>query len=149
MLERLAEFVLRHRKWVIGAWLVLLVAGGVASGQLSKRTVIDFSLPGQRGQVALDKIQHAYGVDVSDSYIPLVTLPEGQKVIDHKAETAAVFAAIIAKNPTFKSLDYASTGDPNFITKDGRTTFALMFEPAPINSSGFNVKPKFADPLKA
>ncbi len=48
-MERLAEFVLRHRRWISAVWLVLFLAGGVAAGRLSERLTLDFSLPGTTG----------------------------------------------------------------------------------------------------
>ena len=41
LLHRLASFVLRHRRAVIAVWLLLLVGGGAASGQLSNRLKLD------------------------------------------------------------------------------------------------------------
>ena len=51
-----AEFVLRHRRWVVAFWLCVLVAGGIAAGRTSDRLTVDFSLPGQPGTEAADKI---------------------------------------------------------------------------------------------
>lgn len=45
-MKRAAEFVLGHRLIICLTWLVLLVAGGTAAGQLSDRLTFDFSLPG-------------------------------------------------------------------------------------------------------
>ena len=47
-----AEFVLRHRRWVMVFWLIVMVAGGATSGKTSDRLTIDFSLPGQPGTEA-------------------------------------------------------------------------------------------------
>lgn len=52
VLTPLTAFVLRHRRWVIGFWLLLLAAGGVAAGKVPQRLSADFSLPGQPGYVA-------------------------------------------------------------------------------------------------
>src|ERR1700686_4111348 len=80
-LGRLARFVLRHRRLVIVFWLVVLVAGGMASGQVQKRLKLDFSLPGQPGYETAVRIQHVYGNggDAPSSII-VVTAPPGQTV---------------------------------------------------------------------
>ena len=48
-MRRWAEFVLAHRSWVLLFWLLVVVVGGVASGQVSKRMTYDWSLPGEPG----------------------------------------------------------------------------------------------------
>ncbi|MDQ1687138.1 MAG: putative drug exporter of the superfamily, partial [Frankiaceae bacterium] len=60
-MRRLGEFVLRHKALVVVFWVVILVAGVVASGKATKRLTIDFSLPGQPGQKAVDQIQAEFG----------------------------------------------------------------------------------------
>jgi uncharacterized membrane protein YdfJ with MMPL/SSD domain len=45
-LERLARFIARHRRPVIGVWIVLTLLGGVAAGRLSSRWYQSFSIPG-------------------------------------------------------------------------------------------------------
>ena len=47
MMTPLTAFVLRHRRWIVGFWLLALVAGGVAAGKVPQRLSTDFSLPGQ------------------------------------------------------------------------------------------------------
>ena len=32
-MRRWAEFVLRHRKWVVGFWLIVFIAGGALAGK--------------------------------------------------------------------------------------------------------------------
>ena len=61
VLGRLAALVLRHRRIVIVGWLVLLLTGGMAAGQVSKRLSFDFSLPGQPGYETAARIIHTYG----------------------------------------------------------------------------------------
>ena len=45
-MQRLAEFVLRHRKWVVAFWGVVLVVGIALAGKTTNRLTVDFSLPG-------------------------------------------------------------------------------------------------------
>ncbi len=73
-MQRLAEFVLRHRLMVCLVWLLLFLAGGAAAGQLSGRLTFDFSLPGQPGQQAEEQLMSAYGVSSHDTFVPVLTV---------------------------------------------------------------------------
>ena len=46
MLERLAHLIVRRRKLVIGAWIVLTLFGAFSAKQVSKRWFESFSIPG-------------------------------------------------------------------------------------------------------
>jgi uncharacterized membrane protein YdfJ with MMPL/SSD domain len=45
-LATLAHFIVRHRRVVIGAWVVLTVFGAFSASQVSKRWFESFSIPG-------------------------------------------------------------------------------------------------------
>ena len=51
------------------------------------------------------------------------------------AETGRVFGAIRQSAPEVRIADFSATGDRQFITKNERTTFALVFTPP---HSGYN-----------
>ncbi|HEY0492278.1 MAG TPA: hypothetical protein VGD57_02280, partial [Candidatus Dormibacteraeota bacterium] len=93
-MERSARFVLRHRWWVIGFWLIALLAGGLTAGKLQPRLSADFSLPGQEGSQTQAKLAAAYGVSPEVSSIPVVTAPPGDTISAHRAAVAAVAAKI-------------------------------------------------------
>jgi RND superfamily putative drug exporter len=125
---RIAEFVLRHRKWVVLGWLLVVIVGVMLTQQTTKRLVVDFSLPGQPGTVTanmIDRDFHAGGKTAP--YIVSVTLPAGQTVTGHEAEVASAFAAVAAKVPDTRLVDEADTGDRAFRTNDDRTAYALVF----------------------
>jgi len=61
MMTPLTAFVLRHRRWIVGFWLLALVAGGAAAGKVPQRLSTDFSLPGQPGYLAAQQIMRVYG----------------------------------------------------------------------------------------
>ena len=131
-METSARFVLRHRWWVVGFWIISLLAGGWAASQVPDRLSFDFSLPGQEGYQTEVKLAEAYNVGAYAGYIPVLTVPEGEKVVDHKAEIKAVADQIRAiPNSGVQVIDYASTGNAKFITDDGRSTFALVYAPQP------------------
>jgi putative drug exporter of the RND superfamily len=134
-MRRWAEFVLRHRRWVVLFWLVVIVGGGVASGPVSERLTYDWSLPGEPGTKTAQQITQTFGNGgYTAPYLVSVTYPEGRAVAGHEAEVAAAFDAVATKVPSVRVLDEANTGDAAFRTRDGRSAYALVFyrfDPSP------------------
>jgi putative drug exporter of the RND superfamily len=127
-MRRWAEFVLKHRKWVMGFWLLVIVAGAAASGKVNDRLTVDFSLPGQPGTEAANHIKALVGNGGDTSpYVVTVTLPSGQTVTGREADVARTFAGLTKKVPDLRIVDEANTGDKAFRTKDDRTAYALVF----------------------
>jgi RND superfamily putative drug exporter len=128
--------VLRHRRAVIAIWLVLLVAGGAASGQVSKRLSYDFSLPGQPGYETAAQIIHIYGNggDAAPA-IAVVSVPAGQSVAADQSAISAAFDQVRQRQPSLRVVDFGNTGDRHFITDNGRSTYALLFSP-PVSGFG-------------
>src|SRR3954453_5545942 len=130
-MDRLSSFVLAHRRWGLAFWLVAFLAGGVASGQVSKRLSYDFSLPGQSGYQTEQKLIKAYGgANAEVAYVPVVTVPAGATVVGSAADVQAVFDSL-RQVPALRVVDYSTTKDKGFITSDGRTTFGPAYEPQP------------------
>ncbi len=130
-MERLSSFVLAHRRWVFGFWVVMFVAGIAAAGAVPDRLSYDFSLPGQQGYETEQKIIASYqGANAQAAYVPVVTVPPGQTVEGSAADVQAVYDAL-RKIPRVRVVDYSQTKDPGFITSDGRTTFGIIYEPQP------------------
>ncbi len=134
-MQRWAEFVLRHRKAVVAFWGIVLIAGIALAGKTTSRLTIDFSLPGQPGTVAANKIKQVFGNGGdTNPYLVAVTLPRGQTVTGHEREVADSFAAVAREVPNVRVLDEANTGDKAFRTKDDRSSYALVFwrfDPSP------------------
>ena len=127
-MRRIAEFVLRHRLFVVLVWFVVLVAGVALVNHTTKRLLVDFSLPGQPGTETATKIDSEFGNGGKTApYIVSVTLPSGQTVTGHEAAVAQAFAAVPAHVPNVRVIDEANTGDKAFRTKDDRTAYALVF----------------------
>ena len=130
-MERLARLVMRHRLIVSLFWLVTFVLGGIAAGQLSDRLTLDFSLPGQPGDNAENQLIESYGVSSFDTYVVVVTVPDGQTVTGSIDAVNGVFEATAAAVPGVLVTDYATTGDETFIAPDGLTAYSLIQGPPP------------------
>ena len=131
-MERLARTVMHHRRIVSAFWLVLFLVGGWSAGQLSDRLTFDFSLPGQPGDAAENQLMETYGVSTFDTYVAVVTVPDGETVPDDAEAVAGVFDAVRAAVPDALVTDYASSGgDAGFLSEDERTTYALIQGPLP------------------
>ncbi len=145
-MRRWAEFVLRNRKLIVAFWGAVLVAGIILSSKTNERLTVDFSLPGQPGTQAADKIKEAFGNGGdTNPYLVSVTLPQGQAVSGHETEVARAFTAVASGAPNLRVLDEANTGDRAFRTKDDRTAYALVFY-------RFNPSPSqqlLTDPIRA
>ena len=57
MLQRLARFCYRRRRWVLGGWIVLLVATFALASSLSGAFKTEFKLPGTESQAAFDLLE--------------------------------------------------------------------------------------------
>jgi RND superfamily putative drug exporter len=144
------EFILRHRRGVIIFWGIVLIAGIALSKKTTDRLTVDFSLPGQPGTVAAQKIKATFGNTMGDTnpYLVTVTMPAGQTVTGHEADLARAFAAIESGVPNVRVVDEANTaaaGRALFRTKDDRTAWAMViyrFNPSPSQKL-------LTDPIKA
>jgi RND superfamily putative drug exporter len=138
-MERLARLVMRHRRIVGALWLALFITGIVSSGHLGGRWAYDFSLPGQPGDKAEHQLVDTYGVSSVNTYVAVVTVPKGQTINGNAAAVEHVIHSATAAVTTVKLrvVDFASTGDHDFVTKDGRTTYALIQAPLPVATGAY------------
>jgi putative drug exporter of the RND superfamily len=129
----LTRWVLAHKKLVVALWAVLTVAGVAAIGPANRSFEQQFNIPGKEAFVANSQIAKTYGSggDVSP-IVPVVSLPAGETVDSPgvSTELASALARIRAAVPHSRVASYASTHDRGFVSKDGRTTFALVYIPA-------------------
>ena len=128
----LTRFVLRHKALVALLWLVVAAAGVMTVGGTTHRMTNNFSMPGQSFKVDR-QIAAEYGHGASQAlYVPVLTVPAGERVTDPQvaALTGRVFGAIRQAVPSVRIADYSSTGNRQFVTADGRTTYALVYTPS-------------------
>jgi putative drug exporter of the RND superfamily len=125
----LTRFVLRHKALVALFWVVVAAVGVMTISGTTHRMTNTFAMPGQAFRVD-NQIARQYGNGGSQTpYVPVITVPAGQRVTDPAvaAATGRAFAALARAVPGVRIADYATTHDPAFVTRDGRSTFALVY----------------------
>jgi len=133
----LTRFVLRHKALVTLFWVIVAAVGVMTINGTTHRMTNDFAMPGQAFKVN-NQIASQYGTGGSQApYLPVITVPAGQKVTEPAtaAATGRAFAALARAIPGVRIADYATTHDPAFVTRDGRSTFALVYT-APVAGFG-------------
>jgi putative drug exporter of the RND superfamily len=139
----MTNFILRHKALVALFWLILTVAGIATVGGTTHRMTNNFSMPGQSFQVD-SKIVAEYGTGGAQApYVAVLTVAPGQRVTDPAvaAQTGRVFGMIPPAAGNVRLADYYATHDPAFVTKDGRSTFALVYTPPVTGFGGPDVAP--------
>jgi RND superfamily putative drug exporter len=129
-IARLARWVLAHRRIVIAVWIVAFLVGGMGASNVSKRLSFNFALPGQPGYETAKQIAHKYGNGgESPSSVVVVTAPAGRTIASERQQVAAAFDHARNSVPRVRIVDYGATHDPHFLTRDGRSTYAIVFTP--------------------
>jgi len=144
-LSSLTRWVLAHKRIVVSFWIVATIAGIMAAGPASDALDEKFSTPNKEGwetNVAIAKHYRGTGNETSP-LLPVVTLPKG-KTVDSpgvKSDLARVDARLGKALQGSRIASYASTGDRSFVSKDGRTVFAIAY-PRPDQDSQFGANPE-------
>ncbi len=125
----LTRSVLRFKVLVVVFWLAVAVAGVLTLSGTTHRMTNSFAMPGQAFRVD-NQIVRAYGNGGSQTpFVPVLTVPAGQRIADPSTASATgrAFAAIARAVPHARIADYATTHSRAFITRDGQSTFALVY----------------------
>ncbi|HYH13131.1 MAG TPA: MMPL family transporter, partial [Thermomicrobiales bacterium] len=129
-LSAISRFVLRHKLLVVLFWVAMTIAGIVSTGPVSNALSQRFDLPGEESTQVNAEIAQTYGSGgFGNPYAVVVQLPEGTTADDPAVvdEMNALLAQVEEAAPETRSVSYGTTGDPAFISEDGRTTFALIY----------------------
>ncbi|WP_445151063.1 MMPL family transporter [Baekduia sp. Peel2402] len=127
-LGRLALFTARHRRAVIGFWVLSTLFGGFAAGQLSSRWYQSLAVPGQPAYEASQRTLEALGVGVRPPSV-VVFHSRGDATRDAAIEPAMRRAA--ATMPGARTSSYFSTRSDMYVSKDRHTTFMQVYPPGP------------------
>jgi uncharacterized membrane protein YdfJ with MMPL/SSD domain len=106
VLARLAHLVVRRRRWVIGVWIVLTLFGGFSAGQVSKRWLTQFSIP---GYPAYETSQQTLRIFGTGQQAPLIAVFHSSGDVTKQRGIAAAVTAAQRANPGSRAEYRAST----------------------------------------
>jgi RND superfamily putative drug exporter len=138
VLERLAYFVIRRRRWIVFAWIALTLFGLFTTTRLGDRWFESFSIPGYSAYEANQRTLKTFG---SGEQAPAVAVFRSSGDVTKEKGIPAAIAKAAAVNPGSRSSSYFSTGSTAYVSKDRHTTFAEIYPPGqPGFSSNVHVK---------
>jgi putative drug exporter of the RND superfamily len=148
MISIITPWVLRHKRLVIGFWIVLTLVGGAASGPASKAMDQKFSVPGKEGWEANKEIEQRFRGTGGNS-APLVPVVELKTTAaDARSQLAALEQKVEKAVPGARVAGYGSTGDKAFVSNDGKTAYVIAYPP-PDPHQPFGDHPKAEKKLRA
>ena len=132
LLSRLGALAHRHRRWVVLAWLVVLVGGGVGAATLAGSTKDTFNIPGQESTNALQRISQEFGGASGASAKVVVAAPSGQTVTGPaNAGAISEFVADLNTLPgVVSATDPLNPASPT-VSPDQRTAYSTVTYSAP------------------
>ncbi|MGZ4297561.1 MAG: MMPL family transporter [Solirubrobacteraceae bacterium] len=125
-LTRLAHLTVRHRRAVIGIWIILTLFGAFAAGKVSTRWYQSLSVPGQPAYEASQRTLKALGVGARPPSV-VVFHTRGDATRSDAVKQAMQRAA--ATMPGARMSSYFSTGSLMYVSRDRHTTFAEVYPP--------------------
>jgi RND superfamily putative drug exporter len=127
-MRTIVSFSLRHRWWVLAAWAVVAVAGGLTVNNTVNRLTYTYSTPGQPGYEANLHITQRFGIDGTfEPTIAVLRLPAGMDMYSTAGRAAAANTFAAAARPGVVAVaDYADTGDAKLVSADGHSTWAML-----------------------
>ena len=134
----LTRFVLRHKALVTLFWVVVAAVGVMTISGTTHRMTNNFSMPGQAFKVD-NQIASQYGNGGSQApFLPVIDRPGRARRSPTRPSPpppGGPSPPLARAIPDVRIADYATTHDPAFVTRDGRSTFALVYT-APVTGFG-------------
>src|SRR5947209_19447099 len=138
MLAALAHKIVRRRRLVIGAWVILTLFGAFSASQVSKRWFQSFSIPGYSAYEANKRTLERFG---TGQQAPLVAVFQSKGDVTKVAGLDKAVASAAAIDKGSRTSSFWSTGSHAYVSKDGHTAFAEIYPPGSPNfSSNTHIK---------
>ncbi|MDX6439658.1 MAG: putative drug exporter of the superfamily [Gaiellaceae bacterium] len=137
-MERLAHYVVHHRRIVIGVWILLTAFGAFSSSQVANRWLEDFSIPDAPGYEADQRAVAKLGNGELFPFV-LVFRADGDVTKVPGVETA--IEKVSAANPGSRVSSFFNTGDDAYVSHDRKVTFANVYAVGKFSFEGVDLKP--------
>ena len=131
-MERLARLVIRHRRAVVGAWILLTAFGAFSAAKVSNRWLESFSIPGYSAYESNQRAVKTFG---NGEQPPLVAVFHSNGDVTKQTGIADAVAAGQRVLRGSRSSSYFSTHNKAYVSRDRHTTFAEIY---PAGQGGFN-----------
>jgi RND superfamily putative drug exporter len=132
---RIARAVIRHRRAIVGAWIVLALVGMFSAAKLSDRWFESFSIPGFEAYEANQRILKTFDTGEQVPLVVVLSKPDGDITKVAGAEKAIDAAAHVVKGSRTGS--YFDTGSDMYLSKDRHTMVATIYPPGNATFSSF------------
>src|SRR6476660_7273919 len=126
MLQRLARFSYRRRRWVLGGWIVLLVATFALASSLNGAFKTEFKLPGTESQEAFDLLAKS---SFRNRQVQAQIVFAAQQGVDDTAVKQAMeglFDEIEQKIPDVNVASPYAAGGARQIARNGKIAYAQL-----------------------
>jgi putative drug exporter of the RND superfamily len=143
--ERLGHFIVRRRRRVIAAWVLLVAFGIFGAGRVGSRWQENFAIPGYSAYEANQRALKTFGT--GEQY-PLVPVFQSKGDVTKDQGIRRSIAAAAKENPGSRVSSYFSTRSKAFVSADHHTTFAEIYPPGLPQFSPLATVPKTREALK-
>ena len=111
-MERLAYYVVHHRRIVIGVWIVLTAFGLFSAQQVANRWLEDFSIPGASGYEADQRAVAKLG---NGELFPYVLVFRADQDVTKVPGVETAIEKVAAANPGSRVSSFFNTGDDVYV----------------------------------
>ena len=122
----IVRWSLNHKRLVVAIWILLTIAGIASANKATKALNQQYSNPGHESYSTNQTIAAKFGNGGSGApMLAVVTLPAGVSATSPAvtADLRSVDSRIEQAVPGVRAASFGSTGNPAFVSHDGRTTF--------------------------
>src|SRR5687768_5393551 len=137
-MESLADYVVHHRRIVIGIWILLTAFGAFSAGQVADRWLEDFSIPGASGYEADQRALAELG---SGELYPFVLALKADGDVTEKPGVEEAIQKAAAANPGSRVSSFFNTGDDVYVSDDRTVTFANIYAAGEFSFEGVDLDP--------